>query len=222
MISSKNMDVNINLNKFLKDFSLKKQYLKKVNSNVTTLFNLKQKGYRSLNKHVLSMSKNEAINEHIVMYIIDITFSRSNTFLHVMDSKGQLKFFASAGHFKYKGKNKKFRSNVLKSMYKVLLTKLKYLKGKPIALHLKNVGFNKFWIIKKLKAKFFIKTVKVFNLFPFNGCRNKKIRRKKMKTKKKKWLSGLRRQTVNLLSNLIEGSNPSFFKNFNYRNITQR
>jgi ribosomal protein S11 len=186
MIPSKNIDVNINLNKFLKDFSSKKQYFKKVNDHVKTLSHLKQKGYRSLNKYYLwSTPQNEAINEHVVMYIIDITFSRSNTFLHVMDSKGQLKFFASAGHFKYKGKNKKFRFNVLKSIYKVLLTKLKYLKNKPIALHLKNVGFNKFSIIKKLKTKFFIKTVKVFNLFPFNGCRNKKIRRKKMKTKRR-------------------------------------
>lgn len=185
MISSKNIDVNINLNKFLKDFSLKKQYLKKVNEHVKSLSHFKQKGYRSLNKYVWSTPSNESINEHVVVYIIDITFSRSNTFLHVMDSKGQLKFFASAGHFKYKGKNKKFRLNVLKSVYKVLLTKLKYLKNKPIALHLKNVGFNKFWIIKKLKSKFYIKTIKVFNLFPFNGCRNKKIRRKKMKTKRR-------------------------------------
>ena len=179
MISSTNIDVNINLNKFLKEFSSKKQYLKKVNDHVRTLFHFKQKGYRLLNKYLCSKQKNETINEHVVMYIIDITFSRSNTFLHVMDSKGQLKFFASAGHFKYKGKNKKFRFNVLKSIYKILLTKLKYLKNKPVALHLKNVGFNKFQIIKKLKAKFFIKTVKVFNLFPFNGCRNKKVRRKK-------------------------------------------
>lgn len=29
--------------------------------------------------------------------------------------------------------------------------------------------------------------------------------------KKKKWSSGLRRQTVNLLSFLIVGSNPTFF-----------
>ena len=181
MTSSKNIDVNINLNKFLKDFSSKKQYFKKVNDHVKTLYHLKQKGYRSLNNFLWSkpILQNDIINENVVMYIIDITFSRSNTFLHVMDSKGELKFFASAGHFKYKGKNKKFRFNVLKSIYKLLLTKLKYLKNKPIALHLKNVGFNKFWIIKKLKAKFFIKTVKVFNLFPFNGCRNKKVRRKK-------------------------------------------
>lgn len=186
MIPLKNTDINISLNRFLKDFSSKKKYLKIVNNHVSSLFNLKQKGYKLLNKYSLSALTNDSsVSEQIVMYIIDITFSRSNTFLHVMDSTGQLKFFASAGHFNYKGKNKKFRLNVLKSIYKILLTKLKYLKGKPIALHLKNVGSNKFWIIKKLKTKFFLKTVKVFNSFPFNGCRNKKIRRKKIKSKRR-------------------------------------
>jgi ribosomal protein S11 len=170
---------NINLNRFLKNFSLKKQYLKKLNYYVFTLSNLKQKGFKFLNRNLLTSFKDKCANEHVIMYIIDITFSRSNTFLHVMDSEGRLKYFASAGHLNHKGKNKKFRSNVLKSIYKVLLTKLKYLKGKPVGLHLKNVGFNKFGIIKKLKSKFFIKVVKVFNLFPFNGCRNKKVRRKK-------------------------------------------
>jgi ribosomal protein S11 len=119
------------------------------------------------------------------MYIIDITFSRSNIFLNVMDSSGKLKFFCSAGHLQYKGRrNKKSRFQVLKSIYHVLLTKLRFLKGKPIALHLKNVGLKRFWILKKLKTHFFIKLVSIFNLFPFNGCRKKKVKRKKFKRKK--------------------------------------
>ena len=40
----------------------------------------------------------------------------------------------------------------------------------------------------------------------------------------KKWLSGLKRQTVNLLGIPIVGSNPTFFivKYLRKRNITQR
>lgn len=188
MNSLKNMNININLNRFLKDFSSKKQYFKKVKHKSINLAYLKQNNYYKLLNNYLTpcdIKKNNLTQDSIIMYIIDITFSRSNTFLHVMDAEGRLKFFASAGCLKYKGKTKKFRLNVLKSIYKVLITKLKYLKGKPVAIHLKNVGFNKFWIIKKLKTKFFIKIVKVFNLFPFNGCRNKKIKRKKVKSKKK-------------------------------------
>ena len=178
-MSSNSLNINLNLNNFLKDFSSKKQYIKKLKSHANSLSLIKQQNYRLLDNQFSSVQLKGLFTDHIVMYIIDITFSRSNTFLHVMDSAGHLKFFASAGHFKHKGKNKKFRFNVLKNIYRVLVTRLDYLKGKPIALHLKNVGFNKFWIIKKLKTKFFIKTIKSFTLFPFNGCRNKKVRRKK-------------------------------------------
>jgi ribosomal protein S11 len=110
----------------------------------------------------------------LVMYIIDITFSRSNTFLNVMDPSGNLKFFCSAGCLQHKGKNKKFRFNVFKSIYHVLTTKLRFLKGKPIALHLKNVGFNKYWLIKKLKSRFFIKSVKVLIFFHIMVVENEK------------------------------------------------
>ena len=182
------LNVNINVNKFLNNVSMKKQYIKKLQNQSSFLNNIKQKNYKSLTSSLLSSKPNDiAINhnntDNVVLYIIDLTFSRSNTFLHVMDSLGQLKFSCSAGHLQYQGKNKKFRFTVFKSIYHILITKLKFLKGKPIALHLKNVGFNRSWIIKKLKTKFFIKTVKSFNIFPHNGCRKRKVRRKKFKKK---------------------------------------
>jgi ribosomal protein S11 len=173
------LNQNININTILTNFSIKKQYLKKLKKQSFLLDMIKQKNYKLINQKLLSNKAFKLINDHVIFYIIDITFTKSNTFLHIMDSSGKLKFYSSAGHLKHAGKNKKFRINVLKSFYRVLITKLKFLKDKPIALHLKNVGFNKFGIIKKLKAKFFIKTVKIFNLFPFNGCRKKKVRRKK-------------------------------------------
>lgn len=174
---------SINLNKFLKILYVKKQYLQKLKKKLDVLTELKQKNY----KYVSKLNQNNNISndlDNVIMYIIDITFSRSNTFLHVMDSSGKLKFFCSAGHLQHKGKkNKKSRFSVFKSIYQLLITKLKFLRGKPIALHLKNVGFKRFWIIKRLKTHFFIKLVKNFNLFPFNGCRKKKVRRKKIKRK---------------------------------------
>jgi ribosomal protein S11 len=48
------------------------------------------------------------------MYIIDISFSKKNTLIHVMDFSGNLKFFCSAGFLNYKGKSKKSRYSVLK------------------------------------------------------------------------------------------------------------
>ena len=142
-----------------------------------------------------------------------ISFSRSNTLLHVMNSSGILKFFCSAGNLSYKGNSKKARALVLKSMINLLVRKLKFLRYKPIALHLKNVRFMRFWIVKRFKKKFTIRIVKNFNSYPYNGCRKRKVRRKKFikKINKKRWLSGLKRQIVNLLSLLIVGSNPTLF-----------
>jgi ribosomal protein S11 len=178
--------LNNQFNQLLYKINLKKQYLLNLKKQSILLLKIKQNNYKLINKYFSNPNSKKYVksfDDNTVMYIIDITFSRSNTFLHITDALGTLKFFASAGHFNYKGKNKKSRFNIFKSIYLTLLNKFNFLKGKPIALHLKNVGFKRFWIIKKLKNKFFIKIIKIFNSFPFNGCRKRKIRRKKFKKK---------------------------------------
>ena len=175
---SKSYTVHFNLNKFLRDIKLKKQYIRKLKKKIFLLSEIKEKNYKTLD--FLMLEKVQHLSEdHLIVYIIDISFSRTNTLLHVMDFSGNLKFFCSAGSLNYKGKRKKVRVAVFKKFYYVLVTKLKFLKNKPIALHLKNVGSNKFYILKKLKKKFFIKVVCSFNVYPYNGCRKKKVRRKK-------------------------------------------
>lgn len=218
----KNYNSSFDLDRFFKEIKFKKKYIKQLKDKVILLNKLKEKDSKSLNSLLLYGDSEKSVRENfLVTYIVDITFSRTNTFLSVMDSSGNLKYFCSAGSFQFKGKGKKSRSSVLKEMYNVLVLKLTFLKGKPIALHLKNVRFAKFWIVELLKKKFFIKVVRSFNVYPYNGCRKRKMRRKKFKMKK--WLSGLRRQTVNLLSFLIAGSNPAFFKKESFfRSITQR
>lgn len=177
---------NINLNKFLKNFSAKKLYIKKLKNKLVLLKNLKQVNYKKLNKELFNFTVGCKVIDRTVMYVMDITFSRSNIFLHIADSAGKLIFFISAGGLNYKGKNKRSYFKIFKNMFRILITKFRFLRGKPTALHLKNVGSNKSWVVRKLKLKFFIKTIKTFNLFPFNGCRVKKIRRKKNKRIKKK------------------------------------
>lgn len=168
---------NLNLNSFFNDIKLKKQYIKKLKNKVDLLNSLKKK---YINPMLLSSNDKNAKyvkEDFLVTYIIDITFSRSNTLLTVMDFSGKLKFFCSAGSLKYKGKRKRARYLVFRDMYKILVSKLKFLKLQPLALHLKNVGPAKFWIIKRLKKKLFIKIVKSYDLYPHNGCRKKKVRR---------------------------------------------
>ena len=176
-------NINFDLNKFLKNIELKKKYIKNLKHKIFLLNNIKKKNYKFLNR--INVKKKNYFHKYnpLVVYIVSFSFPRSNSFLYVSDFAGNLKFFCSAGSFNSTGKNKKIRWIVFKKFYKVLLN-LKFLKNKPIALHLKNVRLNKSWIIKKLKKKFFIKIIQNFDLYPHNGCRKKKVRRKKFKKRR--------------------------------------
>jgi len=181
----RNFNTYFDLNKFFGNIRLKKQYIKKLKTKVFLLNKVKEKNYKTLNFVMFEKTQNLVKEDYLVVYVIDILFSKTNTLLHVMDFSGNLKFFSSAGSLNYKGKSKKARFVVIKEFYRVLVTKLKFLKNKPIALHLKNVGSNKFWLVRKLKKKIYIKVVCSFDLYPYNGCRKKKVRRKKFKKKRR-------------------------------------
>ena len=115
----------------------------------------------------------------VVLYSICFSFSPVNTFLHVTDSLGNLKFQCSAGLLDFKGKAKKSRFQVLKMFFRELRKlKLNLLKNKPIALVLNNVGSYRHLIVRNLKKKFFIRVVNNIQIHPYNGCRKKKKSRK--------------------------------------------
>ena len=163
------------LNKFLKKIILKKRYIQKLKNKISFL-NIKKKSHKKLNTKCYNQEYNL-----IIVYIIEIYFSHTNTLVHLINSVGKLKFFCSAGNLLFKGKSKKARISVLLNIIRILIKKLTFLKHKPVMLRLKNVGFKKNWILKKLKRKFFINTLMSFNSYSYNGCRKKKIRRKKLK-----------------------------------------
>lgn len=192
----------LNLNTLFNIIRLKKQYFKKVQNKASFLTEIKETNYKKIGFSFCG-KYSSVITSTFVVYVINISFSKKNTLLHVSDCSGNVKFFYSAGSFQQKGKKKIFRSLVLRKFYKVLVSKLKFLRNVPIAIHFKNLNSNMFWFLKKLKKTLFIAIVKHFNQYSYNGCRKKKIRRKKFKRKSlnflKEWPSGLRRQTVNLL-----------------------
>ena len=153
---------------------------------------IKKTNYKILNLNLnnkILYSKNTTVT-----YILSVYFSRSNTILSVIDCSGNTKFFYSAGNFSHRGRAKISRIRVLKDYYGIIVSKLKFLRETPIAIHFRNVGFKNFWFLRKLRKKFLVVSVKNFTLYPYNGCRKKKVRRKKVRRKKinkrKKWLSG--------------------------------
>jgi ribosomal protein S11 len=173
-ILNSNNNLNVKIDTFLKSIKIKKKYLDKLKNKILILNN---------NVDTTKTLSNSSLASHKscyrIKYIISITFSKTNTLLHVMDFSGKLKLFYSAGFFSYKGKKKRVRFLVFKELFKILLSKGKFLKNQPVALHLKNT--RKFKIVKLLKRKLFLVSVKIFTSYPHNGCRKKKLKRKKFK-----------------------------------------
>ena len=115
----------------------------------------------------------------VVLYVITVTFSKANVMIHISDTLGNVIWFCSSGHVNITGKRKKQKKYVVLKLILFLFKKINFLTNKPVALHLNNVGFYQTFIVKKLKKKIFLKIVRNFNQIPYNGCRQKKIRRKK-------------------------------------------
>ena len=161
-----------------------KFYIKNLFNQINQLEQIKKKNYKKLGQK--SMENNNFLKQDLtVYYIINISFLKANTTIHLSDIKGNIKLFYSAGDIGLKGKQKTKRRIAVSKLIVILLKKAPFINKKPVALHLNNIKFYKRLIIKQLKRNLFIKIVKSFNLTPYNGCRKRKIRRKKH-TKKMK------------------------------------
>jgi ribosomal protein S11 len=158
-----------------------KLYVKNLWNQVTYLKKLKTNDYKSLGLQKFSMYTNKEINSQnfIVVYIVNISFLKANTTIHVSDTHGNLKLFFSAGSVDLAGKQKKKRRIAVSKLISLLFKKASFLGRKPVALHLNNINFYKNLIVRKLKRNLYLKVIKIFNQTPYNGCRKKKLRRKK-------------------------------------------
>ena len=156
-------------------------YVKNLLDQIDYLKKLKEENYKNLSINKFNIIKHkENVNEDLmVMYIINISFLKANTTIHVSDIKGNIKLFYSAGSVGLTGKQKRKRRIAVVKLISLLTKKAKFLGNKPVALHLNNVNFYQNVIVNKLKQSLYIKIIKSFNQAPYNGCRKKKVRRKK-------------------------------------------
>uniref|UniRef100_UPI003002C5F8 ribosomal protein S11 n=1 Tax=Cocconeiopsis kantsiensis TaxID=3082010 RepID=UPI003002C5F8 len=178
-MSAKIKSVN-NLRTFLKNIEIKKNYLQNLKNKTVNLTNIKKQNYKYVN--LILKTHIDLIKTDTVFYIINICFfSNSNVFFHIMSPSGFSKSFFSAGSFL--SDSKKSKKSVVKFIFHILSKRFHSLKNKTVALHLKNIGFIRFRVIKKLKKKFFIKVIQKVSSYSFNGCRKRKVRRKKFKKK---------------------------------------
>nr|YP_010120181.1 ribosomal protein S11 [Pseudo-nitzschia micropora]QRC76535.1 ribosomal protein S11 [Pseudo-nitzschia micropora] len=158
-----------------------KSYVKNLLDQATYLKKLKENNSKDLSAKKFANNENKETNlqDFVVAYIISISFLKANTTIHVSDTKGNLKLFYSAGSVELSGKQKRKRRIAISKLISLVLKKANFLGQKPIALHLNNVNFYKNLIVRKLKRNLYIKVVKILNQTPYNGCRKKKLRRKK-------------------------------------------
>ena len=177
------MKNNIEKNAFLSNLSLEKKniYSKKIMDSISKLKNsLSEKQKHKKLSFLPEKHTDTKKSGSVLVYTIYFSFSTVNTFLYITDALGNLKFRYSAGLVDFKGKQKKSRIQVLNRFFRELRKlKISTLKNKPIALHLSNVGFYKYLIVKNLKKDFYIRFIKSYQTYSYNGCRKKKKLRKR-------------------------------------------
>lgn len=155
-----------------------KLYVQNLKIQIDSLKKIKENDFKSVSvqKNQMRLDNNQDL---VLMYIINVSFLKANTTIHISDIKGNMKLFYSAGSVGLAGKQKRQRRVAVAKLISLLLKKATFLTNKPIALHLNNVTFYKNLIVGKLKKSLYIRVIKSFNQTPYNGCRNKKVRHKK-------------------------------------------
>lgn len=179
----KNLFLKIKILKFIKKetFSFYLSWL--ILFTFIKLYHIKTK----INYFALHILFSFFICQKLISYVININLSLTNTLVNVNDIKGNPKFFYSAGMFNLQKTQKVRQPKAIITILKALLVKIKLFRTKPVALHYNNLFFNhQSYIFKKLKQKIFIKLVTSYNYHPHNGCRLKKKKRIKIRTRTKK------------------------------------
>ena len=143
------------------------------------------------NRRVKSLSKiqnikgSTQVTQNLVNYVLNIQISTTNTLVSLADSNGQPVVSFSGGSINLKKRQKRMQPLALVNILKFLLLKARFLHNKTVAVHFTNVKiYYESLVIKMLKKVMFIKLVKSYNLQPHNGCRPKKLKRFKRRTKR--------------------------------------
>jgi len=119
----------IKLIKILNILKTSKKKLKKLSDSIK-----KQKLKFYNNNQKFKMAKQNVIN-----YIINIMLSPTNTIVNVTDTNGNVIISISAGGINLTKFQKKAQPMALLNIFKVLLSKAKFLQNNSVALHFKNV-----------------------------------------------------------------------------------
>ena len=125
------------------------------------------------------------LNQNVIRYVINVISFPSNTVVNVTDVRGKVLVSVSEGLIGISKETKQSKSTQMVKIFKTLLVKAGFLKGTAVAVNFKNVKrYQESFVINLLKTKVFIKSIQSFTLIPHNGCRPKKIKKLKLRTKR--------------------------------------
>lgn len=175
----------LQINKINNKFFNNKLYIVNLKKTITLLNSIKNTKPATMSKLNLNPSGCDLLTQpDLISYIINIKFSETNTFVNITDINGNPRISLSSGRVSLTGKQKTHQPAALIKIFKIMFSKIKFLSTKPVALHfIKAKRFHLYLAINFLKHKVFIKTIRNYNLNPYNGCRPKKLKRLKRRKK---------------------------------------
>ena len=169
-----------------------------INKNLITLKAVKLQYFKNLLKKFKNQLKklktfkniryiiskeNFLINKSLkpINYIVGVNIYKTNVVIYVSNVKGEINFFYTAGSLNLKKNQKKKKIVIITKLLKILLTNVSFISKKDIvALHLYNFNEGLVKVVYSFLIKHYnLEVVQVNNNQPHNGCRPRKLKRKK-------------------------------------------
>ena len=176
----------LHINKYrLKKVKYRKDLIEKIKTNIQliekTTTNNKIKKIQDIAK-ISNFKVSSYKSNFFLKYVIGIFISKTNITIFLTNIKGEIKHFVSSSILKLNKKQNKI--TIISKLFKILLLKNAFLKKENcVVLHFKNVNQRTALVLYSFISRYFknILSIKIFNNKPYNGCRPKKIKRKKNK-----------------------------------------
>lgn len=135
--------------------------------------------------NLLRSDQTPIYNQNSIRYVINIIFLPSNTIVNLTDIKGDTLLTISEKSSNFSRDSKKFQPTTAIKIFQSLLTKADIIQNKAVAINFKNAKrYQEAFCIKMLQTKVYIKSIQSYNFIPHNGCRPKKLKRVKLRTKR--------------------------------------
>jgi len=126
--------------------------------------------------------ENKTVAKDFIEYILNISLSNKNTNVFITDLKGNIKTLVSIGFLDLQQKQKIKNSTIILKLLLLVFAKFSLQNSIFIGLHLTNfTKFHASFVLSLLKDHIKIKSLRIFNNKPHNGCRPRKLKRKKVK-----------------------------------------